>query len=92
MAHTVLKKIYCEEEKKYVDCEILILDEEEGLPPTDRREIVLYCQSCGAPYSEISDTFTEDIDGYSPETELIDQYEDYDAREIPENLTKKFWD
>jgi hypothetical protein len=81
MAHTVSKQIYCDEEKKYVQCEILVLDEEEKVPETDRREIVLYCTSCGAPYSELSDTFTSDINDAYPETELIDQYEDFDNRQ-----------
>lgn len=81
MAHTVSKQIYCDEEKRYVECEIMVMDEEEMLPGTDRREVVLYCTGCGAPYNELSDTFTSDIDGLYPETELIDQYEDFDNRE-----------
>ncbi|EKE02820.1 MAG: hypothetical protein ACD_20C00328G0013 [uncultured bacterium] len=81
MAHTIEKQIYCEEEHKYVTCEIMVLDEEESLPGTDRREIVLYCTSCGTPFNELSDTFTADIEGLYPETELIDQYEDFDDRQ-----------
>lgn len=81
MAHTISKQIYCEEEHKFVECEVMILDESESLPGTDRREIVLYCTSCGTPYSELSDTFTANIGDLYPETELIDQYEDFDNRE-----------
>ncbi|MFH0703195.1 MAG: hypothetical protein V2B14_06665 [bacterium] len=81
MAHTISKHIYCEKEKKYVECEILVLDKEELLPGTDRREIILFCTSCGTPYSEISDTFTADIEDLYEETELIDQYSDFDDRE-----------
>lgn len=81
MAHTISKHIYCEEEHKYVECEIMVLDEEESLPGTDRREIVLYCTSCGTPFSELSDSFTADISDLYPETELIDQYEDFDDRQ-----------
>ncbi|MDD3149371.1 MAG: hypothetical protein PHV68_00925 [Candidatus Gastranaerophilales bacterium] len=81
MAHTVVKQVYCEEEKKYVECEVLVFDEEEDLPPgVDRREIVLYCKSCGKKFSEISDGYTSNIEGEFPETELIDQYEDFDNR------------
>ena len=81
MAHTISKSIYCEEEHKYVECEVMVLDEEEILPGTDRREIVLYCTECGASYNELSDSFTSNIEGLYPETELIDQYEDFDNRE-----------
>lgn len=80
MAHTVSKQIYCEEEKKYIECEVLVLDEEEGLPNTDRREILLHCQSCGKPNytSEIDAEFISDVDNIYPETELIDQYAELD--------------
>lgn len=78
MAHTISKQIYDDEKKKYVECEILILDEEEGLPPTDRREIVLYCTEIEPVFSEISDSGVSDINDLYPETELIDEYEDYD--------------
>ena len=81
MAHTVSKQIYCDEEKKYVECEVMVLDEEEKLPNTDRREIVLYCQSCGTPFNELSDSFTANVSDVYPETELIDQYEDFDDRQ-----------
>lgn len=80
MAHTISKDIYCEEEHKFVTCEVMVLDEEENLPNTDRREIVLYCTSCGTPYSQISDSFTANIEGVYDETDLIDQYEDFDNR------------
>jgi len=82
MAHTISKQIYCENEKKYVECEVMVLDDEEILPGTDRREIILYCSSCGAPYSEISDTFTSDVNDLFPETELIDQYADFDRENM----------
>jgi hypothetical protein len=78
MAHTISKQIYDDEKKKYVECEILILDEEEGLPPTDRREIVLYCNEIEPVFSEISDSNVSNINDLYPETELIDEYEDYD--------------
>lgn len=81
MAHTISKQIYCENEHKYVECEVMVLDEAEILPGTDRREILLYCNECGAPYSELSDSFTADIDDQFPETELIDQYEDFENRD-----------
>ena len=81
MAHTVSKDIYCEAEKKFVKCEVLVLDSEEKLPETDRREIVLYCPDCGEPFTGIADGFTADINDVYPETELIDQYEDFDNRE-----------
>lgn len=82
MAHTVSRQIYCEEENKYVECEIMVLDKEEIIPEgTDRREIVLYCNGCGSLYNEISDSFTSNISDSFPETELIDQYEDFDNRE-----------
>lgn len=84
MAHTVSKQIYSDEEKKYVECEVLVLDEEEDLPPTDRREIVLTCTSGGTPYSELSESFTSDIGDAYPETELIDKYEDYDGDRNPQ--------
>ena len=71
-------KIYDDEKKKYVECEILILDEEEGLPPTDRREIVLSCNDIEPTFSEISDSNTSDVNDLYPETELIDEYADYD--------------
>jgi hypothetical protein len=80
MAHTISKQIFCETEHKYVECEVMVLDEEEVVPGTDRREVVLYCTDCGSPYSQISDSFTADIEGLYPETELIDQYADFDNR------------
>ena len=82
MAHTIMRQIYDSEKKKYVQCEVLVFDEEEGMPPgTDRREIILYCTDEETPFTELSDTFISDIDSLYPETELIDQYEDFDNRE-----------
>jgi len=81
MAHTITRHIFCEEEHKFVECEVMVFDQEERVPGTDRREIVLYCTSCGTPYSELSDTFTADIEESYPETALIDQYEDFDNRD-----------
>lgn len=80
MAHTVMKQIYDDEKKKYIQCEVLVLDEEENLPGTDRREIILYCTEEETPFTGISDGFTADINDLYPETELIDQYEDFDNR------------
>ena len=80
MAHTIMKEIYDSEKKKYIRCEVLIFDEEEGLPPgTDKRELILTCVDDETPFTEISD-FVANIDGAYPETELIDQYEDFDNR------------
>lgn len=81
MAHTIMKEIYDPQKKKYVKCEILVMDEEEGLPGTDRREILLMCDDPEEPFTELSDESTMDIDGLFPETELIDQYEDFDNRQ-----------
>ncbi len=94
MAHTIAKELYSDEFKKYVLCEILVLDEEEGLPDTDRREIILSCSNAqGDAYSEIADTVsTADLDYTYPETELIDQYEDYDAREKTVEFDKKYFE
>lgn len=85
MAHTITKQIYCEDEKKYIECEILVLDEEENLPEgTDRREIVLSCNTLDENYtdiedmSELGDDYVSDISSIYPETELIDQYADYE--------------
>lgn len=78
MAHTISKLIYDEEKKKYVECEILVFDEEEGLPPTDEREVVLYCTEIEPTFSEIADSNISDISDLFPETELIDEYADYD--------------
>lgn len=72
MAHTINKKIYCESKKRYLDCEVLVFDEEENLPHTDRREIVLFCNA-ESLYDESEDEMP--IEGY-PETELIEQYEE----------------
>ena len=74
------KRNICEKEHKFVKCEVMVLDEEEKLPPTDRREILLYCPSCGDSFNEISDQSAFDINDAYPETELIDQYEDFDDR------------
>lgn len=83
MAHTIMKQLYNEEKKKYVECEVLVLDEEEGLPNTDRREIILQCiEPAGQEYSEIINNNPADIDGIYEETELIDQYTDFDNRTI----------
>jgi hypothetical protein len=81
MAHTIMRQIYDPQRKKYVQCEVLVLDEEEGLPGTDRREILLVCDTPEVPFTELSDEFAADIDGQFPETELIDQYEDFDNRQ-----------
>ncbi len=81
MAHTVMKQIFDEQKKKYVICEVLVLDEEEGLPGTDRREIILTCNEEEEPFTELSDSFTSDAGDTYPETELIDQYEDFDNRQ-----------
>ena len=82
MAHTVMKEIYDPKKKKYVKCEVLVLDEEEKIPPgTDRREILLTCDEPEEPFTELSDDSTADIDDLFPETELIDQYEDFDNRQ-----------
>jgi hypothetical protein len=78
MAHTVSRQIYDEEKKKYIECEILVLDQDEGLPPTDQREIVLYCNEIDTTFSEIAESNAVDIDDAFPETELIDEYTDYD--------------
>jgi hypothetical protein len=83
MAHTISKQIYCEEQKKYIECEVLVFDEEEDLPETDQREIILSCQSLGMPGSSVIDSSnneypTEIEDAYA-ETQLIDQYEDLDT-------------
>lgn len=72
MAHTINKKIYSEQQKRYLDCEVLILDEEENLPQTDRREIVLFCNA-EILYNDSDDNIP--VEGY-PETELIEQYEE----------------
>lgn len=81
MAHTISKQIYSDIKKKYIECEVLILDEEEGLPDTDRREIVLYCSEGETPFSEISDDSTSDVADLYEETELIDQYADFDNKD-----------
>ena len=82
MAHTIMKQIYDSEKKRYIQCEVLVLDEEEGLPPgTDRREILLTCTDKEEPFSELSDEFTSNIEDAYPETALIDQYEDFDNRQ-----------
>ena len=80
MAHTIMKELYDSEKKKYIKCEVLILDEEEGLPPgTDRRELILSCTDSETPSTEVNNLVSEVDDAY-PETELIDQYEDFDNR------------
>ena len=77
MAHTIAKDIYSEELKRYIKCEVLIMDEEENIPRTDRREVLLYCHG-----ENISDDNYEDYDDSImdtyPETELIEQYENFD--------------
>lgn len=79
MAHTISKQIYDDEKKKYVECEVLVLDEEEDLPPTDRREIILFCAEIEPESTEIADSgISDNINDVYPETELIDEYEDYD--------------
>jgi hypothetical protein len=70
-----MKTLYSEEKRKYITCEVLVLDDEELLPHTDRREIILFCNDDENIYEEPSDEL--DIDGY-PETELIDQYKNFD--------------
>lgn len=74
MAHTISKQIYSEEQKKYIECEVLVFDEEEDLPETDRREIILSCSSHIIDSSD-NESSTEIEDSYQ-ETQLIDQYED----------------
>jgi hypothetical protein len=82
MAHTIMRQIFDPERKKYVKCEVLVLDEEEGLPEgTDSREILLTCDEPEEQFTEIGDDSPADIDGQFPETELIDQYEDFDNRQ-----------
>ncbi len=82
MAHTIMKEIYDSEKKKYIQCEILVYDEEEDLPEgTDRREIVLQCVEGETPFTEVTDEFPADVGDAYPETELIDQYEDFDNRQ-----------
>ncbi len=82
MAHTIMKEIYDNEKKKYIKCEVLVLDEEENLPEgTDRREIILQCMEGQTPFTELADEFPSDIADCYPETELIDQYEDFDNRQ-----------
>ncbi len=78
MAHTISKQIYDDEKKKYVECEVLILDEEEDLPPTDRREIILSCSETETEYNEAGEIGASNINDNYPETELIDQYEEND--------------
>lgn len=75
MAHTINRKLYSELKRKFIDCEILILDEEELLPMTDRREIILFCTDDEYTYDEPSDAL--EIEGY-PETELIEQYKNFE--------------
>ncbi|MDD3419820.1 MAG: hypothetical protein PHE78_04360 [Candidatus Gastranaerophilales bacterium] len=77
MAHTINKRLYSESKRKYINCEVLVLDEEELLPNTDRREIILFCADDGYLYDEPSDDL--EIEGY-PETELIDQYKNFDEK------------
>lgn len=91
MAHTISKQIYSENLKKYVECEVLIFDEDEGLPDTDRREIILSCLEGGEAFSEIADENVADISDLFPETELIDQYESFDAKEKLKEIDKDFW-
>jgi len=78
-----MKQIYDSEKKKYIQCEVLIFDEEEGLPEgTGRREILLYCADEDETiFSEFNDEFAADLDDLYPETKLIDQYEDFDNRQ-----------
>ncbi len=81
MAHTIMKELYNSEKKKYIQCEVLVFDEEEGLPSgTDRRELILTCVDEETPFTEICD-FVADVDDNYPETELIDQYKDFDNRD-----------
>lgn len=76
-----MKEIFDDKKQKYVKCEVLVLDEDEQLPGTDRREIILECIDEGEPYTELSDSTTADLGDAYPETELIDQYEDFDNRQ-----------
>lgn len=85
MAHTITKQIYSEDEKKYIECEVLVFDEEENLPEgADAREIVLFCntndesKSDVEGFSAISDDVISEVSDLFPETELIDQYADYE--------------
>ncbi|NLF83516.1 MAG: hypothetical protein GX568_06000 [Candidatus Gastranaerophilales bacterium] len=82
MAHTIMKQIYDPQKKKYIQCEVLVLDEEENMPPgTDRREILLTCNEQVEPFTGLDDELAVDIEDIFPETELIDQYEDFDNRQ-----------
>ncbi|MEI7474249.1 MAG: hypothetical protein WCK67_05660 [bacterium] len=83
MAHTISKQIYSAELKKYLECEVLVLDEEDDLPETESREIILSCQSEGNRVSYGIDSSNNDFeteveDDYEV-TELIDQYSDLDV-------------
>ena len=42
MAYTRAKKIYSQEKMQFLDCEVLFLNEEDGLPNTLQREILLF--------------------------------------------------
>ena len=50
------------------------------MPETDRREIILFCAEKEEVFSELGDEFTADVNYIYPETELIDQYEDFENR------------
>ena len=78
MAHTVVKEIYSEELKKYIKCEVLVMDEEENIPRTDRREVLLYCQGENMTDDRYEDYDESVMDTY-PETALIEQYVEFNV-------------
>ena len=57
---------------RYLECEVLFLNEEDGLPNTLKREILLFCQDEDSNYETPLENYK--IDGYS-ESELYEQYE-----------------
>lgn len=73
MAYTRAKKIYSQEKMQFLDCEVLYLNEEDGLPNTLQREILLFCQDGESNYDTPLEYY--EIDGYS-ESELYEQYEE----------------
>ena len=76
MAHTVVKEIYSEELKKYLKCEVLVMDEEENSTRTDRREVLLYCQGENMTDERYED-YNDSVMVTYPNTELIEQYEEF---------------
>jgi hypothetical protein len=78
MAHTIKKEVFSEELQKYISCEVLVLDEEEGLPKTDFREILLFCENQNFDDDRFEDYQESIIDSF-PETQLIEQYDEFNA-------------